>query len=129
MFEVPQLDTRLKNKDEVLAIRLDQPTDERLAISAAFLATHRIYHDRLGETEFVVLTDDTGANRVYESKGLQFAEALDARRIRAADGSEWEVSEAALTKRGGDETLPRLPAHRAFWFGWYAAFPTTRLIK
>jgi len=28
----------------------------------------------------------------------------------------------------GDE-LKRLPAHRAFWFGWHSAFPETRLIK
>ena len=112
-----------------MAVRLDDRTDERLAISAAFLATHRIYHDRLGETEFVVLTDETGANRVYESKGMQFVESPDAGRVRAADGSEWDVAEAALTRRGGDESLPRLPAHRAFWFGWYAAFPATRLVK
>jgi hypothetical protein len=129
MFEVPDRDARLKNKDEILAIRVDNSADDNLAISAAFLATHRIYHDRLGETEFVVLTDDTGANRVYESKGKQFVDTLDVGRVRAADGSEWDVAEAALTKRGGNETLSRLPAHRAFWFGWYAAFPTTRLVK
>jgi len=38
------------------------------------------------------------------------------------------VGEAQLTGPGG-ETLKRLPAHRAFWFGWYAAYPQTRLVK
>ena len=34
-------------------------------------------------------------------------------------------------RRHGDEaaTLERLPAHRAFWFGWYAQFPKTELVK
>lgn len=129
MFDVPRLDKRLKNKDEILAIRLDDRTDERLAISADFLATNRVYHDRLGDTEFVVLTDETGANRVYESKGLQFAESSEAGRVLTSDGSEWGIAEDALTKQGTDERLPRLPAHRAFWFGWHSAFPATRLVK
>ena len=25
--------------------------------------------------------------------------------------------------------LHRIPAQRAFWFGWYAAFPHTRLVQ
>ncbi|MBC8351260.1 MAG: DUF3179 domain-containing protein [Planctomycetes bacterium] len=129
MFAVPNLDARLKNKDEVLAIRLDDRTDEKLAISAVFLATRRIYHDRLGETGFVVLTDESGANRVYESKELKFAETLASGRLQAEDGSEWDIGEAALISRGGEESLARLPAHRAFWFGWHAAFPRTRLVK
>ena len=29
----------------------------------------------------------------------------------------------------GGAVLRRLPAHRAFWFGWYAAYPATRLVK
>ena len=129
MFEVPKRDARLKNKDEVLAIRLDNVTDERLAISVGFLANHRVYQDRIGETEFVVLTDDGGANRVYESKGVQFTELLDSRVVRDQDGSEWEVTESSLSKLGAEMRLSRLPAHRAFWFGWYAAFPATRLVK
>ena len=29
---------------------------------------------------------------------------------------------------GGDK-LRRLPAHRAFWFGWHSVYPNTRLVK
>lgn len=128
MFSVPELDTRLKNKDEILAIRLDARSDEKLAISADFLAENRVYHDQLGDTKFVVLTDETGANRVYESKGIEFVEMLDASKVRAADDRQWEITESGLASHD-DETLLRLPAHRAFWFGWQAAFPTTRLVK
>ena len=38
------------------------------------------------------------------------------------------MSEQALTAEDG-RTLPRIPAQRAFWFGWYAAFPHTRLVQ
>ncbi len=31
--------------------------------------------------------------------------------------------------RWGGVDLARLPAHRAFWFGWFSAFPETILIK
>lgn len=27
------------------------------------------------------------------------------------------------------ERLERLPAHRAFWFGWFAQYPETRLVR
>jgi hypothetical protein len=39
-----------------------------------------------------------------------------------------EASQDALT---GPQrrALKRLPAHLAFWFGWYSAFPNTLLVK
>lgn len=129
MFGVPKLDKRLRNKAKVLAIRLDGISEERLAISVEFLDANRVYQDRLGETEFVVVTNDSGANRVYESQGFQFVDLLASGRVSAKDGSEWEVTESSLDEVGGNRRLSRLPSHRAFWFGWHAAFPTTRLVK
>jgi hypothetical protein len=38
------------------------------------------------------------------------------------------MDEGQLTAPNGD-SLKRLPAHRAFWFGWHAAFPQTQLVK
>jgi hypothetical protein len=50
--------------------------------------------------------------------------------ITDAAKHRWRVRETALT-REDDETIeaPRVSAHRAFWFGWYAQFPHTVLIK
>jgi len=81
-----------------------------------------------GELDFVVLTDASGANRVYASKGVSIAE-YD-RRDTAVDseGTRWQVAENSLSTDDG-RTLERLPAHRAFWFGWFAAYPDTILIK
>ena len=67
MFGVPRLDVRLPNKAEVLALRAPGAAADPLAIAAAFLAANRIYHDRVGSIAFVVLTDASGANRVYKS--------------------------------------------------------------
>ncbi len=128
MFGVPKLDTRLPNKAEVLALRFPAAPEEALAIAADFLRASRVHHDRLGAQEFVVLTDASGANRVYESANVRF-EGWDGESLaRDRSGRTWRVAEDKLTGPGG-RTLRRLPAHRAFWFGWYAAFPNTRLVK
>ena len=128
MFGVPRLDVRLPNKAEVLALRAPGAAADPLAIAAAFLAANRIYHDRVGSIAFVVLTDASGANRVYES-GQPAIDRWDGEsQARDAAGQVWQVSEDGLREPGG-VLRKRLPAHRAFWFGWYAAYPETRLVK
>lgn len=124
MFTVPKTDSRLQNKDEVLALR---DGDEQLAISAEYLKIHPVFQDTVGKQEFVVLTDRSGASRVYELDGIEFkswdgdATAVD------SEKREWTMTSDSLTS--SDRKLKRLPAHRAFWFGWYSQFPNSRLIK
>lgn len=36
------------------------------------------------------------------------------------------VDEEGVVAESG-ETLPRIAGHDAFWFGWYALFPTTEI--
>ncbi len=127
MFNVPKLDRRLKNKDEVLTLVLEKEGVEPLAISAEFLAKTNVYHDRIGVTAFVVLTDRSGANRVYRTDGLRFASWDMDRQVKDQEGGTWTLSETRLVASDGRQ-LERLPAQRAFWFGWYAAFPNTRLV-
>jgi hypothetical protein len=74
MFIVPKLDKRLKNKDEVLGLIFSQYPDKPLAISVKYLAENPLYHKNMGKLNFVVLTDESGAARVYESKGVKFKE-------------------------------------------------------
>ena len=128
MFTVPKRDARLPNKAEVLALRLPQAPREALAIAADYLATRPVYHARIGSVNLVVLTDASGANRVYESRETTFASWDNATTARDSLGGAWRVDESQLTAPNG-QTLKRLPAHRAFWFGWHAAFPDTRLVK
>ena len=128
MFNVPKRDERLPNKAEVLALRLPQAPRETLAIAADFLATRPVYQARIGSVNVVVLTDASGANRVYESREIAFAGWDNLASARDSLGNAWRVDESQLTAANG-QTLKRLPAHRAFWFGWHAAYPDTRLIK
>ena len=127
MFSVPQLDRRLRNKAEVLALRFGGPTARPTAIAATYLRRHRVFHGRLGTEDYVVFTDASGANRVFESGGRKFSVAPGDALVDER-GRRWRVTEPALVDDDG-ATLARLPAHRAFWFGWFAAFPETELIK
>ena len=46
-----------------------------------------------------------------------------------SNGGCWMVSEDDLTLVGDRiEPLVRVPSQRAFWFGWHAQFPNTRLV-
>ncbi len=66
MFLVPTRDDRLRNKDEVVVMRLPTASGERqpLAISAAFLNEHPVYHTEVAGHSLVVVTSRAGANRV-----------------------------------------------------------------
>ena len=128
MFNVPTRDDRLPNKAEVLALRIAGETGEQLAIASGFLLSNRVYHDAIGRMKFVVLTDASGANRVYEARDVVFADWNGEDTARDRAGRDWKVTESQLDGPGGAK-LRRLPAHRAFWFGWYAAYPDTRLVK
>ena len=128
MFQVPALDTRLKNKDEVFTVLLGRHRDRPLAISADFLAANPVHHDAIEGTALVVLTDPSGANRAYASDHVTFTGYDGDRSAEDSSGTTWTMDEKALTAEDG-RVLRRIPAQRAFWFGWYAAFPHTRLVQ
>ena len=128
MFQVPELDGRLNNKDEVLGLVLPRYPDQPMAIAVAYLADHPLYQDRVGELDVVVLTDTSGASRVYESGGMTFTGWDGDSQLRDKEGGVWRLEEAKLKAADG-RSLYRLPAHRAFWFGWYSAYSHTRLVN
>ena len=128
MFQIPSVDTRLKNKDEVFTVLLGAHPDRPLAISADFLAANPVHHDAIEDTALVVLTDPSGANRAYASGDVTFTSYDGDRSAEDASGTAWTLDEHALTAEDG-RVLHRIPAQRAFWFGWYAAFPHTRLVQ
>ena len=108
----------------LLAVHPDRP----IAISADFLAANPLHHDTIEDVAFVVLTDPSGANRAYASEDVTIASYDGDRSAQDGTGVTWAVEERALTAEDG-RVLHRLPAQRAFWFGWYAAFPHTRLVR
>lgn len=127
MFRTVYDDRRLLNKAEVLGLRFGAMTEESLAISSEFLRRKKLYEGRLGVQTFVILTDKSGAHRVYARGSSSFESWDEDRALKDAKGERWTLSEDALRSTSGLR-LPRLPQHRAFWFGWRAAFPQTKLI-
>lgn len=127
MFGVPKLDRRLKNKDEVLGLLLGVADSTPLALASKYLQEHPVYHDTVGKQDVVVLTDQSGAHRVYESEGVRFTEWDRDSTVVDSEGGRWTLNEVRLESTDG-RVRNRLPAHRAFWFGWYAAYPHTRLV-
>lgn len=129
MFPVPKDDARLPAKTEILALRNIEGS-ESLAITAKYLLGHPVLNESLGPQPLVVLTDPSGANRVYARRADHEFTAWDSSANTASDssGANWTVSESGLSGPNG-ALLPRLSAHRAFWFAWAAQYPQTRLVK
>ena len=128
MFSTPFNDNRLANKREVLALRFAAAPNQQLAIDTKFLKKNPVYKDKIGQQKFIVFTDKSGANRVYDPEGIEFIDYDRDMQAKDAQGNSWVVHEEWLENHKG-ERLQRLPYHRAFWFGWRAAFPKTQLIK
>ncbi len=129
MFRTPFDDDRLKNKEEILALRFPAAPNQQLAIDTDFLIKKPLYENRIGAQKFVVLTDKSGANRVFDPEDKQFTSYDGDSTVIDSTGQEWSVNESNLIASNGKDKLGRLPYHRAFWFGWRAAFPETKLIK
>lgn len=133
MFQVSKIDTRLRNKAEVLVMQIADRTqpDRRVAVAidTQFLKKHRVYTFTAAADRFVVVTTERGANRVFRVQE-PFPEQPGGSTIRDGSGRGWTVTESGLIREGDTATeRPRVAAQRAFWFGWYAQFPETILIK
>ena len=124
MFTVPEIDRRLLNKDQVLALRDEK---QQLAIAIKFLIKNPVYHTQLGDQKLVVLTEPNGAARVYNAGDVKFKSWNSSNEAVDSDGQKWRVREDGLVL--GEQRLDRTPSHNAFWFGWVSQFPETKLIK
>ena len=133
MFDVSRHDARLPNKAQVLVL-LPQAASgaarKPIAISAELLLDKRVYAVEGIAPTLVVITDHTGANRVYESGDYRFTTTDGDDQVLDDEGRAWNVTEDALRASFDPSlALPRVPAHRSFWFGWYAQHPETTLVK
>jgi hypothetical protein len=131
MFSVPSSDARLANKAEVLVLRVEPVgggPPVPLAVSADFLRGRAVYQTEVAGRRLVIVTSQAGANRVYDAGDRTFAPKLDGDRLVDQDAARWNVTEDGLERAGGTPR-PRLAAQRAFWFGWYAQYPDTLLVK
>ncbi len=136
MFEVPELDDHpdgeLDNKDEVLTLLLEDGSGEHqpLAIAAEFLKDHRLHLEEHAGHRLLMLTSAEGANRVFDSGMTDFVRLDGDLVVIDSDGGRWRVTEEALVHENDpSRRASRVAAQRAFWFGWRAQFPETRLVR
>jgi hypothetical protein len=125
MFQVAGRDDRLPNEAEVLVFRPEEETGANtgspLAIAAAFLSRNRVFELSRARRRMVVVTSAEGANRVYDAANVRFEVGSDGTGVTDGDGRAWRITEEALVLDDDPSvTRPRVPAQRAFWFGWYA---------
>ena len=128
MFEVPELDKRLPNKREVVALRNKEPKSA-VAIDTKFLKKNPIYATKVGTDQVVIITTPAGESRVYQTSGQVFKKWDGWQTLQDKDGNDWTLSENALQQSNSNKTLPRYPSHQSFWFGWHAQYPETKLIR
>jgi len=132
MFPVPERSTRLPTKSRVLGITLN---GQSRAYPDFALHKEPVLNDSLGGMELVVVTIG-GGSRAYESKGQEFSAGWsegsrsESMMLIDENGGIWKITEEALVPTDNTEdTLGRLPSRSAFWFGWYAFYPSTEVYQ
>ena len=97
------------------------------------LQNERVVNDVLGDTNVVLLASEISqAAKVYERGSHDFTrpdgDSSTGVPVTVVDdsGTVWEVTEEALVSTAdSSQTLPRIPTHMSFWFGWFAFYPDT----
>ena len=134
MFPVWIRDDSLEAKDVVLGVNIGEA---QKAYPVSVLQVERVVNDTLGETNVVVLGSEISqAAKAYERGDQEFSrvegDASTGVPMKLVDqnGHVWDVTEEALVNASdSSQTLPRIPTHSSFWFGWYAFYPDTELYE
>ena len=134
MFPVPDRSDLLSTKDIVLGVRLH---DSYKAYSSDALRSALLVNDVVAGEEIVVLGPATSESaRAYFRGDRSFSLAPRdgddhsglPRALEDGEGDTWLVTEEHLVSAADEsETLPRIPTHMSFWFGWYQFHPDTEL--
>ena len=132
MFPLAERDERLATKDVVLGVQVNGATK---AYPIGALQEQGIVNDVVGGEAVVVLASSTsqGARAFYRGDRV-FVLAAEEDAIPTvivdSEGVSWRVTEESLVNETSpSEKLARIPAHVAFWFGWFQFHPETELYK
>ncbi len=129
MFPVWKKDLTLEPKIWIYGLRRGAAAK---AYPLEILFRERVVNDTIGREEVVLVADrETGSVRSYARQGRDFAEGPSPLTlVEPASRVLWKIEEEALRAEAADlAPLPRVPGHRAYWFGWYAFFPETMLYE
>ncbi len=124
MFPASPRDRRLPPKTSVFALRLN---DHPKAYPLDVLGKAGVVNDAAGGVNLVIIADAaTRTARAYERRDHSFTTgSRPTEVVDRTNGDVWQVQEEHLTNSRSGEHLPRLGGHMAYWFGWYAFYPTT----
>ena len=126
MFPVWLTSDRLKMKEVVFALVVN---GKPKAYPIEILKREGLTHDAVGGKPIVLVTSRrSGAVRAFESAGKKFRVAGEGRLVEEITGTHFTIEEENLVAETGEQ-LPRIAGHNAFWFGWYAFFPTTEIYE
>ncbi len=127
MFPVWIRDDRLPLKARVFVMFVNGTP---VAFPVDRLRRHPVWMAQVDTQRVVVITHpETGAVQAYAAGEHAFvAGSSPDEVIDVVTGQRWRVTWDALVAYDGSGRLRRLPGHLAFWFGWYAFYPDTRLI-
>jgi len=123
MFPALVKDGRLSQKDLIFGVRAPGGVK---AWPLADFSGGSVFNDRVGLVDVVLVGDPQGRGaRAYRSDGHRFVRGASPEELASGE-ARWRVTEEALLGPNG-ESLPRLPAHVAFWFAWAGYFEDAQL--
>lgn len=125
MFPVWLRSEALETKQQVFTLIID---GKPKAYPLDLLKQEGVSHDTLGGREIVLFTNPvSGAVRAYEAGDFRFSRAAGNHEVATdSAGQSWRLQEDKLQSDSGEELL-RLAGHNAFWFGWFAFYPSTEI--
>lgn len=127
MFPVFDLNPLFPPKTSVYALRT---AGESKAYPLSAVVEEQVINDMFAGLNIVVVGDpDARSARVYERGDHTFTPGATPRILIDESGREWRVAEEQLEPPdgSGESSLPRVPGHQAFWFGWTNFYPDTEL--
>ena len=130
MFAVWQRSDLLSTKAQVLGLNIN---GQQKAYPLALLRQQPVINDALGGENLVVVTKvEAGASRAYQRGANLFSLPMpgeipeEPTILVDQEGRHWRMEEEALVQVDDPtQRLQRLPSHAAYWFGWYAFYPST----
>ena len=131
IFPVYERSTLLPDKELILGVNVQGLPK---AYPLRLIQERGVVEDVIGQTAVVVLpTDDGQGARVYESGALSFSAVREqdgTLTVTDGAGRGWRIQEQALVLEDDpQQTLPRLEARVAYWFGWFQFHPTTTVYE
>ena len=125
MFPVPLIDPALPAKARVYALRLDGAVR---AYPVFELERLGVVQDHFGAVDVVLIAPGEGEEvRAYRGAAAGLAFDSERKEMRDQTGRTFHATDTELAASDGSVSLPRLPGHLAYWFGWRAQYPDGEL--